>query len=1118
MAYSIYLIKLHSTMSKSIVLLALLILIFTNCSKNNSENKDTLFTKLDPAITGINFVNEVKNGPEMNIFKYRNFYNGGGVAIGDINNDGLADVYFTSNLGTNKLYLNKGNFKFQEISKTAGIEGTKSWSTGVVMVDINGDGLLDIYVCNAGNTKGDNQKNELFINNGNLTFTEKANEYNLADTGITTHAAFFDYDKDGDLDCYILNNSFIPVSSLNYSNKRNLRDKDWDVADILKGGGDKLLRNDNGKFVDVSEAAGIFGSLIGFGLGVTIGDVNGDLYPDIYISNDFYERDYLYINNKNGTFSEQIQNQTGHISQASMGADMADINNDGLPDIFTTDMLPEDDQRTKTTTSFDNYDLFTRKLNLDFFNQYMQNTLQLNNGDNQFLEIASYAGVAKTDWSWGALLFDMDNDGYKDIYVCNGIYHDLTNQDFVDFFANELMQKMVITGKKEEMENIINKMPSTPIPNYAFKNNKNLTFTNEAENWGLSAPSFSNGSAYGDLDNDGDLDLVVNNVNMEAFVYQNNSQKNKENHFVKVKLRGEKQNKFAIGSVVELFSGKEILRQELMPSRGFQSSVDYVLTFGIGNKKIDSLQVIWPNEKFQIIKKVANNTTLTLNIADAKSTYIPISKKVKPFFSEQPNALISHKENDYIDFDYEGLISKMLSQEGPSLAVADINGDGNDDVYIGGAKGTAGKIFINTANDNFKITAQPALESDASFEDTAASFLDVDNDGDQDLLVGSGGNEKADQANYKNRLYLNNGKGDFTKSTSIIPTTNNNVSVIASCDFDNDGDMDVFIGSRSVPGVYGIDPKHLLLENDGKGNFTNVTDKKAFKLNGVGMITDAVWEDIDGDNKKDLIIVGDWMAPVIFKNTGRRLAEFKNNLMEQKGFWNTVSCVDLNNDGKKDLILGNKGTNTTYKCTKENPMKMLVNDFDDNGTIEQITTRTIDGKDMPLHMKGELAKQIPSIKKKNLSYEDYSKKSVQEIFSKEVISNSIIKIAYVQESMIAINKGNGKFEIKVLPKEVQFSCVNAICTLDVNKDGILDILLGGNQYEFKPQFARLDANYGSVLLGNKNGTFSWTPYKESGFFMRGEVKHLKTIKSKNNSTVIIAVINDNKPKIFKRND
>tara|TARA_R110002124_G_scaffold74683_3_gene200501 strand:+ start:5029 stop:6438 length:1410 start_codon:yes stop_codon:yes gene_type:complete len=460
----------------------ILILLFTNCSKENTENKDALFTKLDASATGINFVNDVKNGADMNIFKYRNFYNGGGVAIADINNDGLSDIYFTSNLGANKLYLNKGNFQFEDISKKAGVEGSKSWSTGVVMVDINADGLLDIYVCNAGNIQGDNQKNELFINNGDLTFTEKAADYNLADTGITTHTAFFDYDKDGDLDAYILNNSFIPVSSLNYSNKRELRDKDWDVADILKGGGDRLLRNDNGKFVDVSKEAGIYGSLIGFGLGVTVGDVNGDLYPDIYVSNDFYERDYLYINNKNGTFTEQIQGWASHISQSSMGADMADVNNDGKADVFVTDMLPEGDERLKNTTSFENYDLFLRKINLDFFNQYMQNTLQVNNGSNQFSEIANYAGVAKTDWSWGALLFDMDNDGYKDIYVCNGIYHDLTNQDFVDFFANEFMQKMVVTGKKEQIETIINRMPSSPIPNYAFKNNKNLTFTNEAQN------------------------------------------------------------------------------------------------------------------------------------------------------------------------------------------------------------------------------------------------------------------------------------------------------------------------------------------------------------------------------------------------------------------------------------------------------------------------------------------------------------------------------------------------------------------------------------------------------------------------------------------------------------
>ena len=1105
-------------MSNRFVLIPLILLFFSNCSKENIENKNALFSKLDASQTGIDFINEVKNGADMNIFKYRNFYNGGGVAIGDINNDGLSDIYFTSNLGTNKLYLNKGNFKFEDISKKAGVEGTKTWSTGVVMVDLNADGFLDIYVCNAGNSLGNQQKNELFINNGNNTFTEKAEEYNLADTGITTHAAFFDYDKDGDLDVYILNNSFIPVSSLNYSNKRDLRDKDWDVAEILKGGGDKLLRNDNGKFVDVSEKSGIYGSLIGFGLGVTVGDLNGDLFPDIYISNDFYERDYLYINNKNGTFTEQIQGWTSHISQSSMGADMADVNNDGKADIFVTDMLPESDERLKTTTSFENYDLFTRKVNLDFYNQYMQNTLQINNGDNQFLEIANHAGVAKTDWSWGALLFDMDNDGYKDIYVCNGIYNDLTNQDFVDFFANEFMQKMVVTGKKEEIQTIISKMASTPISNYAFKNNKNLTFSNEAVKWGLDTPSFSNGAAYGDLDNDGDLDLIVNNVNMESFIYRNNSEKNKKNHYIKVKLKGDNQNKFAVGSIVEFFSGKEILRQELIPSRGFQSSIDYVMTFGIGTKKIDSLQVIWPNGKFQIIKKVVNNSTINLNITAAKLDYIPKNVKSKTFFAEKKTTFLAHKENNYVDFDHEGLISKMLSQEGPSLAVADINGDGNEDVFIGGAKGQAGKIYLNRGNASFLITDQKDLEADINFEDTAASFFDADNDGDIDLLVGSGGNEKSDQSNYKNRLYLNNGKGVFVKSKTNMPTTNNNVSVIAPNDFDNDGDIDVFIGSRSVPGVYGIDPKHLLLENDGKGNFTNVTDKKAFKINSVGMITDAIWEDIDNDSKKDLILVGDWTAPMIFKNNGRRLVEFKSNLTNFHGFWNAVSCVDLNNDGKKDLILGNRGTNMPYKPTKGNPMKLFTNDFDNNGTIEQIATRSIDGKDLPINLKQELAKQIPSIKKKNLSYADYSKKTFQELFAKEVVDNSIQKTVNIQESVIAINKGNGKFEIKALPKEVQFSCVNTISTIDVNNDGILDLILGGNQYEFKPQFSRLDANYGSVLLGNKNGTFSWLPYNQSGFFIKGEVKQLKIIKDKNKTVSIIAVVNDNTPKIFRRNE
>ena len=1105
-------------MLKRLFLSCILATSILSCSNKEQNKEGLLFTKLDSSATGISFLNEVKNGADMNIFKYRNFYNGGGVAIGDINNDGLPDVYFTSNLGANKLYLNKGNFKFEDISKKAGVEGNKSWSTGVVMVDLNADGFLDIYVCNAGKNLGDQQKNELFINNKNGTFTEKAAEYNLADTGITTHAAFFDYDKDGDLDVYILNNSFIPVSSLNYSNKRELRDKDWDVAEILKGGGDKLLRNDNGKFTDVSADSGIYGSLIGFGLGVTVGDVNGDLYPDIYVSNDFYERDYLYINNKNGTFTEEIKRWTSHISQSSMGADMADINNDGKADIFVTDMLPEPDERLKTTTNFENYDLFVRKVNLDFYTQYMQNTLQVNNGENQFLEIANYAGVAKTDWSWGALLFDMDNDGYKDIFVCNGIYNDLTNQDFVDFFANEFMQKMVVTGKKEEIQTIISKMPSTPIANYAYKNNKNLTFSNQATNWGLDTPSFSNGAAYADLDNDGDLDLVVNNVNMESFVYRNNSEKNAKNQYVKVKLKGNGQNTFAVGSVVELFTGSEIIRQELIPSRGFQSSIDYTMTFGIGDKKIDSLRVIWPNGTTETVKKIAKNAFLNLDIAKAKGTFSPKLINQKTQFSAVNSSFVAHKENNFIDFDHEGLVSKMLSQEGPSMCVADINGDGNDDVFIGGAKGQSGKIYLNAGNGNFKISSQKDLDLDAAFEDTAASFFDADNDGDVDLLVGSGGNEKADQANYKNRLYLNNGTGVFTRSKTLIPTTANNVAVIAAYDFDQDGDTDVFIGSRSVPGVYGIDPKHLLLENDGKGNFTNVIDKKAFKINNFGMITDAIWEDIDNDSKKDLILVGDWTAPMIFKNNGRRLVEYKSNLSTYTGFWNSVACVDLNNDGKKDLVLGNKGTNTSYKPSQDNPLKLFTNDFDNNGTIEQIATRSINGKDLPINLKQELAKQIPSIKKKNLSYAAYATKIFQDLFSKEIVENSIQKTVAYQESCVAINTGNGKFVVTALPAQVQFSSVNTIATIDVNNDGYLDLVLGGNQYEFKPQYGRLDANYGSVLLGSKKGTFTNSSSTASGFFVRGEIKKIQLIKNKNKKTFLLAAINNDVPKLFKLNE
>ena len=564
---------------KKIIFTYCIFSLFISCNSKNKNkeriepDKETLFTLVSHEESGIDFINEIENQKDFNIFKYRNFYNGGGVAIGDINNDNLPDIYFTSNQNQNKLFLNKGDFKFEDITEKAGVGGGKAWSTGVVLVDINADKLLDIYVCNAGNVKGDNQKNELFINNGNLTFTEKAEEYNLAESGFTTHAAFFDYDKDGDLDVYILNNSFIPVNSLQYNNKRDLRAEDWNLPKQLLGGGDKLLRNDNGKFVDVSEEAGIYGSLIGFGLGVTVGDVNNDFYPDIYVSNDFYERDYLYINNQDGTFSEEIENWTGHISHSSMGADMADINNDGHTDIFVTDMLAEDDKRAKEVSEFDRPDIYELRQRRGFYNQQMQNTLQLNTGNNVFSEIAYFSGVAKTDWSWSPLIFDMDNDGYRDIYVSNGMNHDLTDGDFMDFFANELIQKMVTTGKKQEVDSIIKEMPQVPILNYAFKNNQNLTFSKKMEAWGFNTPSFSNGSAYGDLDNDGDLDLLVNNVNMPAFIYRNNSEIiNPNNHYVKLKLNGTNKNTYGIGSTVDLYIKKGILRNVLIPSRLGESS------------------------------------------------------------------------------------------------------------------------------------------------------------------------------------------------------------------------------------------------------------------------------------------------------------------------------------------------------------------------------------------------------------------------------------------------------------------------------------------------------------------------------------------------------------------
>ncbi|MDC8003001.1 VCBS repeat-containing protein [Aureisphaera galaxeae] len=1120
--------QLYTVPHRKFWFIASFLILLNSCGDSETEKKDVtdeqteaLFTLLPGDETGVSFLNFVENQKNFNIFKYRNFYNGGGVAIGDINNDGLSDIYFTANMGPNKLYLNKGDWKFEDISESAGVVGNKPWSTGVVMADVNADGLLDIYVSNAGNMEGNNHDNDLYINNGDLTFTESAKEYNLAETGFSTHASFFDYDKDGDLDAYILNNSNIPVSSLGYAEQREKRAQNWEnVPHIFRGVGDLLMRNDNGVFTDVSEEAGIYGSLIGFGLGVMITDINHDLYPDIYVSNDFYERDYLYINNQDGTFTEDVKNWTSRLCLSAMGVDISDINNDGLQDIFITDMLPEEEERVKSVMEFDGYNVFKLKQSKDFYQQYIQNTLQINNGNGSFSEVAYHSGVEATDWSWAGLMFDMDNDGYRDIYVTNGINHDLTDLDFVDFFANEIIQKMALTGKKQAIDSIIDKMPIKPLPNYAFHNNKDITFTDLAADWGLGTPSMSNGAAYGDLDNDGDLDLVVNNVNMEAFLYRNNTSDVTENNYIKLTFEGGEKNPFAIGTKVTMYHSDEIITQELVPSRGFQSSMEYDMTIGLGEvSSIDSLRVVWPNDKTALLTNVEANQTLALKQEDATDTYAPVKETYNTLLKEIPNTtLVTHKENAYNDFDYEGLIYQKLSEEGPAMAIGDVNGDGNDDIFLGGAQGQSGTLYLHSGKGNLKLKSQPVFNTDASLEDVVATFFDADADGDLDLIVGTGGNQVGAENKYVPRLYLNDGQGNFAKSETVLPSTFQNISTIAPHDFDADGDVDLFIGSRSVVGIYGVTPKHLFLENNGDGTFTDATQRLAYDTKDLGMVTDAEWIDVDGDNKKDLVTTTDWGGVKVFKNSGRRLSPKATMLDSLTGWWKTVAASDLDQDGDLDLILGNEGNNIHYLPSNDTPMKMFVNDFDNNGTIEQITTLQKNGKDYPIHQKKELTSQMVSLKKQNLKAREYSTRAIDELFAQEIIDRSIVREVNTPESVIAINDGNGNFSIKKLPARVQLSCVCGIACTDVNGDGLTDLIMGGNNFEFKPQYSQLDASYGNILLNKGDFNFEWQDYNTSGFFVKGEMKYLAAFKDKDGNSFYIGAINNGTPKIFAHNE
>jgi len=1059
--------------------------MFVGCKNTPSK----LFTKLDKTETGIDFRNILEESPEMNVLNYSYFYNGGGVAIGDINNDGLQDILFTGNMVKNRLYLNKGDFKFEDITVKSGIADNQGWCTGATMVDINGDGKLDIYICRSADGDPARRKNLLFINNGDLTFTEEAEKFGLADKGYSTQASFFDYDKDGDLDMFLINHSLQKYSTGVQQNAdlRNIKNPDFAI---------KLYQNNNGHFKDVSSEAGITSNVLSFGLGVAISDINSDGWPDVYVSNDFNEPDYLFINNGNGTFTDKLAESMDQVSLYSMGSDVADYNNDALPDLMTLDMLPEGNKAQKMHSGAENFDKMQFLFQKGFYYQFSRNMLQKNNGDGTFSEIGQLAGVSNTDWSWAVLFSDFDNDGNKDLFVSNGYVKDYTDMDFLKFTMDKIIRARQ-GNQNVTVTDFIEKMPSNNISNYVFQNMKNDRFERRNKTWGLDEEGVSAGAAYVDLNNDGYMDLVVNNTNDFAAIYRNNGKQTIKNNYIRIKLIGDPQNERGIGTKVTVYCKNNKYFQEEMPVRGFQSSVDPVLNFGLGKDTvIDSIVVIWPDNKSQKLPNIKVNQTLIANTRDAINS--DLGQKVIPrkYFTNTSAINFSHKENEFNDFNVQSLMPNYLSRQGPCMAKADINGDGRQDLFIGGAKGELGKLFIQDAEGKFFNKVSKDIAADSLSEDVAAEFFDANGDGKMDLYVGSGGYEFAENDPLlQDRLYINDGKGNFSKKKVGLPQMLISTGCVKAADIDGDGDMDLFVGGRLVPGKYPVAPMSKILLNDGKGNFRDATTTEAPVLERIGMVTDAIWMDMNKDGQPDLIIAGEWMPIKVFINQKGKLTDASSEYIKfnSTGWWNKILAEDMDGDGDKDLIIGNCGLNTQFKCSNKEPMTMYFKDFSGNGSINPILCYYIDSMSYPAASLDDLTGQIPALKKKFLEYKDYATATIHDIFTPDQLSNAGVLKAEMMQTVYLENQGSKGFLLHPLPLEAQFAPVYAITSLDVDKDNKKDLVIAGCNSWTRIKFGQLTANHGMLLSGDGKGNFKYIPQWKSGLNIRGNVRSMELV-------------------------